>query len=256
MSLSVKFTSRQVEMTEDGIVTTVSWTGGQEEIDKFSQEVKPGNHEDSGVLTSCRVYQESPNIWVCERKYLKDSSGESLERPHTVYGKKSAQLHGSMLSMPLESHKNYLTNWNHYLAAAPGVDDVPAWWETATDSVLSHADSQKYAWIKSPGETPVDKNGRWHIIKDPQKPGVDSYDVSTYSITETAKFRSARAAGNMVGNSLNNIGKPNEDFNMTLQGYNWKCDNAEVLYSGRAWFATMTWTRSGNEEGWDTDLYS
>ena len=75
MSLSVKFTSRQVEMTEDGIVTTVSWTGGQEEIDEFSRESNPGDNDDSGTLTSCRIYQESPKIWVCERKYLRDPGG-------------------------------------------------------------------------------------------------------------------------------------------------------------------------------------
>ena len=240
-------------MTEDGIVTTVCWTGGQEEIESFCQEAKPGDMSDNGNLTSCRVYQESPKIWVCERKYLQDTSGESLERPHTVYGKKSAQLHGSMLSMPLESHKNYRTNWNHYLAAAKGIDSVPDWWETAKDSVLTHADSQKYAWIKSLGEVPVDKNGRWHTIKDPQKPGLNSYDVAVYSITETAKFRTARKAGGMISNVLNKIGTPAETFGH--RPGNWKCDNATVSYSGRAWFATLTWTLSGDENGWDPDLY-
>ena len=255
MPITVKFNSRQTERNENEIVTTVCWTGTLEEILEFSQAERPGNSTADGTLKSSRVYQESPNIWVCEKKYVTDLDGDPAEKPNVEYGKKSAQLHGSMLSLPVESLAKYRTKWNHYLAAAPGISAIPAWWNTATDAILSSSDSQKYAWIKSLAETPVDKNGRWHIIKDALKPGEDTVDVATYSITLTAKFRSAKAAGRMIGNTLNSIGKPEEDFGLTPSGYNWKCDNAEVSYNGKAWFATMTWTRSGNNQGWDPDKY-
>ena len=156
-----------------------------------------GANTEHGQLKSVRVYQESPLIWHCEQKYTLAADGELTEKPDNAYGKKSAQLKGSMLSIPLEVHKNYRAKWNYYLAAAPGESSVPSWWNSAKDTVLNHSDSQKYAWIKTPGELPNDKKGRWHILKDPVKPGYETYDVATYSVTETARFRSANAAGSI-----------------------------------------------------------
>lgn len=252
--MGIKLASRVAEKTSTGITTTIVWTGTKDDMVSKSYEQTVGSVTGDGKLRSCRVYQESPLIWCCERKYSTDADGETKEGPETTYGKKSAQLKGSMLSMQLECHKNYLTCWNHYLMAAPGTDTVPAWWKTATDAVLSNADSQKYAWVKTLGETPVDKNGRWHCLKDPLKPGTDSYDLAVYSVTETARFRSARAAGRMVANTLNKIDEPNETFG--IKGGNWKCDDASVFYDGEDWFATLTWTLSGNSKGWDDELYS
>ena len=70
---------------------------------------------------------------------------------------------------------------------------------------------------------------------------------------DTAKFRSAKQAGQMVANALNRIGSPNNNFG--ISGGNWKCDDATVSWDGKRWLATLTWTRSGDESGWDTDLY-
>ena len=254
MAITFKFNSRQTERTENEIITTVCWTGNREEIVEFSQADRPGTSTDDGTLKSSRVYQESPNIWVCEKKYATDLDGESQDKPNTEYGKKSAQLHGSTLCLPLEKLPQYRKKWNHFLVAAPGVNTVPAWWDTADyNSVMSSQDSQKYRWVKSLPDAPVDKNGYWHDLKAPIKPGQDSYEISTYSITETAKFRSARSAGRMVAGKLNQIGKPDEDFGLTPSGYNWKCDNATVSWNGKYWLATLTWTRSGNNKGWDPD---
>ena len=255
MSITVKFNSRQTERNENEIVTTVCWTGSQDEILEFSQADRPGASTADGNLKSSRVYQESPNIWVCEKKYVTDPDGEFQEKPNSEYGKKSAQLHGSMLSLPIEGLPKYRKKWNYYLMAAPGVTAVPAWWDTATAQTteLTGNDAQKYAWVKSLAEAPVDKNGRWHALKNPLKLGQDNYEISTYSITETAKFRSARSAGRMVAGKLNQIGRPEEDFGMTPSGYNWKCDNATVSWNGKYWLATLTWTRSGNNKGWDPD---
>lgn len=256
MAITLKFNSRQTERTENEIVTTVCWTGGQSEILEFSQAERPGTSTADGTLKSSRVYQESPNIWVCEKKYATDLDGEYQDKPNAEYGKKSAQLHGSMLSLPIEGLPKYRKKWNYYLMAAPGVTAVPAWWDTATAQTteLTGNDAQKYAWVKNLSEAPVDSKGRWHALKTPIKPGQDSYEISTYSITETAKFRSARSAGSLVSGKLNQIGRPEEDFGMTPSGYNWKCDNATVSWNGKYWLATLTWTRSGNNKGWDPDI--
>ena len=252
MSVTVKYASRQVERTDSGIVTTLAWTGPKQEIEDFGASIDPGAGGDDGMLESVRVYQDSGHLWICERRYRRDLNNELPARnPNATFGKKSASLHGSMLSMPLEANPKYKANWNHYLVAAPGVTAVPDWWETAKDTII--IDPQKYAWIKSLGEIPVTNGKRWSELKEPQKKGISSYDLSTYSVTETAKFTSPEAAGRMVADKLNRIGKPDQTFG--IAGGNWNCDDASVSYHDRAWFATLTWTRSGDAEGWDQELY-
>lgn len=255
MALTLKYQGRQRERSDNGFSTTMVWTGTQEECEAFAGEVTPGDPGENGTLESVRIYQEGGNIWAVERRYKQDQNGNFTNKPNVVYGRKSAQLHGGMLSVPLESNKNYKTQWNYYLAAAPSVSAVPDWWETATDAVLTNQQAQQYAWIRTPSETPVDSSGRWHIIKKPKYPGLNSYDIATYTITETAKFSSAKKAGQMIANKLNQIGKPEEDFGLTPTGYNWKCDDATVSYNGGDWFANLTWTRSGDNKGWIPEIY-
>lgn len=252
MAVTVKYNSRQVERTDSGIVTTLAWIGPRQEIEALGAAILPGDSGEDGILDSVRVFQDNGPLWVCERRYRRDPNNELPARnPNANYGKKSASLHGSMLSMPLEANPKYKANWNHYLVAAPGITAVPEWWETAKDTII--IDTQKYAWIKSLGELPVSNGTRWHELKEPQKKGLNSYDLATYSVTETAKFTSPEAAGRMVANKLNKIGSPSETFGIT--GGDWKCDDASVSYRDRAWYATLTWTLSGDSEGWDKDLY-
>lgn len=255
MAINLKYQAEQFERNTGGKSTVQAWTGTKAEIEELAAELEPGNPGEYGTLDSVRIYQDGGNIWACERRYTTDQDGDYTNKPNVFYGRKSAQLHGAMLSMPLESHKNYLTQWNYYLAAAPDVSAVPAWWDTAKDTVLTNAEAQRYRWIKSPSECPTDQRGNWRPIKNPKYPGVNSYDVATYTVTETAKYKSAKAAGQSIGRKLNQIGKPDEDFGMTPSGYNWKCDDATVSYNGGDWFATVTWTRSGDDKGWNTDLY-
>jgi len=252
MSVAVKYNSRQVERTDSGIVTTLAWIGPRSEIETFGASERPGAAGNDGVLESVRIYQDSGHLWVCERRYRTDQNGEMHNKPNVNFGQKSASLHGSMLSMPLETNPEYRTCWNYFLAAAPGITAVPEWWETAKDTIIIDGRG-KYAWIKSPGEVPISNNVRWEVLREPKKPGRNSYDLATYSVTETAKFTSPEAAGRMVANKLNRIGKPDEDFGIT--GGDWKCDDATVSYHDRAWFATLTWTRSGDANGWDKEIY-
>lgn len=255
MALTMKYQSRQRERNENGYNTVLTWTGTREECEAFAAEEPPGTPAEDGTLESVRIYQDGGNIWAVERRYSQDQTGDFRNKPNLVYGRKSAQLHCGMLSLPLENNKNYRTNWNYYLAAAPSVSSVPAWWETAKDTNLSNADAQKYRWVKSPSECPQEIAGMWRTIKDPKYPAANSYDVATYTITETAKFKSAKAAGTMIAGKLNKIGKPEEDFGLTPSGYNWKCDSAEVSYNGGDWYANLTWTRSDENKGWNQEIY-
>jgi len=251
--MNIKHQSRVKSQNGDGLSTMIVYQGGQGEMLELQNAHPIDEGGEFGRLKSSRVYQDSPKIWCCELLYESSGGGEYSSPPGKGYGKKSAQLKGSMLSMPLESHPDYRTCWNYYLAGSPGTSEVPEWWETAENTVISEAEAQKFRWVRSPGECPCDKKGMWHTLKDPVKPGVSSYDAATYSITESARFGTAKAAGRMIANTLNKIGMPNETFGIT--GGNWKCDDAGVSWSGKYWVATMTWTRSGNDEGWDKDLY-
>ncbi len=251
--MAVKLGSRSKERNDNNVLSTVTMSGIKTDIEALYNSLSPGIFTENGKVAAVRMFQESPQIWACEIRYGGDSDGNDNDEPNTVYGKKSAQLTGSLLSLDIECHPNYLTNWNHYLAAAPGVSTVPGWWSTKKDGVMPESEAEKYAWIKSMGEIPSDTEGRWRILKDPVKPGTNSYDVAVYSITETIKCRSCNAAGALVANQLNKVGKPT--YTMGITGGDWKCDNANVFWGGKAWFATLTWTRSGNNKGWDKDVY-
>ena len=251
---AVKLCSRSKERSNSGVSSSVTMTGSKNDIESLYSQLLPGTMSEGGIVAAVRMFQESPNIWACEIRYACDYEGNNLEEPNTVYGQKSAQLTGSMLSLPLEAHQNYRMNWNHYLVAPQGIEAVPSWWETARKSKIPGSDAEKYDWVKDLSGAPVDKSGaRWHSLKDPVKPGVETFDVAVYSITETVKCRSYKAAGILVANKLNQIGMPT--YSLGIVGGNWKCDNANVFWGGKAWFATLTWTRSGNSLGWDPDLY-
>ena len=255
MALTMKYQSRQRERNENGFNTVMVWTGTREECEAFAAEEPPGTPAEDGTLESVRIYQDGGNIWAVERRYSQNQTGDFRNKPNIVYGRKSAQLHGGMLSLPIERNKNYKTFWNYFLAAAPGVTAVPQWAQTATKPDLTDSDAQKYRWVKNLSECPQGTSGFWRIIQDPKYPGTDSYDIATYTITETAKFSSAKKAGEMIAGNLNKIGKPTEDFGLTPSGYNWKCDSAEVSYNGGDWFANLTWTRSGDDKGWIQEIY-
>ena len=249
----VQFQSREYERANGGRTLKVTYAGTLEEMTALADAPET---ENGYSFDTARVSQKSGAIWQCEMRYTAGKDGSLISNPEEQeYGKKSCQMHGSMLSMPLESHRNYRTNWNHFLASKPGVTAVPNWWVTASDPLLTGNDAVKYAWIKGVSETPVDaKSGkRWNLLKKPQKPGMENYDMSTYSITETARYQTAAKAGEMIRNVLNRTGRPCETFGIDVG--NWKCDACEISWNGKCWVATRTWTLSGGVSGWDPDFY-
>ena len=124
-------------------------------------------------------------------------------------------------------------------------------WENSSELLAPPDYRDTYRWVKNLSEMPEG----WEAVMAPSKPGAESYDVAVYTVTETARFRTASAAGAMVAGKVNKIGTPTETFVSDTGGWNWKCDGAEVSWSGKYWLARLTWTRSGDENGWDEDLY-
>jgi hypothetical protein len=121
---------------------------------------------------------------------------------------------------------------------------------TNDENAISDANAQNYIWAKV-GEEHSDARGKWKCIP-PTKPGVESIDYATYTITESARYANRNQAGKMCAKKLNKIGTPSEDFGL---GGSWKCDDATVSWTGEYWLATLTWTRAGGSSGWDEDLY-
>ena len=211
--MSIKYQSRAREITKEGDQVSLVYFGSHDDMLEMLQGSVINRIDDEGRLKSVRLYQESPNIWCCEKRYARRDSDEFADAPSEEYGVKSATLDGGLLSLPLARHPAYRTCWDHQLIAAPGVSAVPSWWATsASEAIATESDSLKYRWQR-PGDTPIrTATGTWGILKTPTKPGTETFDWATYTITERAKFRSARKAGKMVANALNKIDKPCTTF--------------------------------------------
>jgi len=91
------------------------------------------------------------------------------------------------------------------------------------------------------------------FLKNLQNLGVEYYDLACFVVSETAKYSSARSAGQAISTNINTIVSPTETFGIT--GGNWKLDEATIQYNGKHWYATMVFTHSGDSLGWDSDLY-
>ena len=247
------FQSRILERSADGDNTIIVYRGSQAEMEQLADSLEANSPDAPGMLKSLRIKQESPRIWCCECRYETDRGG-NISAPDTTFGKKSATLRGSTHALRLSEHPAYRMCWDHQLIAAPGITRLPTWWDSAaTPRIGIETDAANYRWQR-PGTQPVrTAAGVWQILAEPTKPGVETFDWSCYTITERARFRSDRSAGRMIAGKLNQIGTPVTTFGIT--GGNWKCCDAGVTWNGRCWVATLVWSRSRYETGWDTDLY-
>ena len=252
--IQTKFGYPTLERSQNGSVYSIVYYGGRDEIAELQSEHPIGEFSDFGILVS-NAMKPVDGFHELELKYQANSDGSGIEPPDTAYGKRSAALSGSVLSLPIEKCVNYRACWNHYLMAAPNVNDLPSWWASAKTVVLSSDLSQKYQWCKNIGEAPASGKLRWHVLKDPVKPGVESIDYPTFTMTESARYQSFKAAVDMVGKRMNMIVTPFTSGVDASGGRTWKCDSASVQYTGKYWLASFSYTLSG-PGGWDTDLYS
>ena len=255
MNQIIEHTSRKREYTEGSKSHSYTILGSCDEIFALQDDTYaigkyiPG----MGRIKSSNLSQKGGSIWALELVCAVENGSYTVTQPDTGWGEKSASLDGSMLSLPLETAEGYRTNWNHYLFAHPEIDTLPVWWQTARDPILDDKQAQCYAWGMTINDVPVIHGMKWKILANPTKPGVNSRDIGVYTVTESAKFTSAEKAGEMVANKLNKIGAPCITFGIT--GGDWKCDHATIAFQQDKWVATLTWTRSGDDTGWDRDLY-
>ena len=243
----LKYQGFSAEYTQDGKMLSYVYRGTRSEMETLVSGHHVGESAAAGRLKSVRISPREGPMWECELRYEAPEEWQSIAAPDRSWGVRSCQLRGVMLSRPLAAHPGYRANWDNSLAAAPGVSAVPGWWSGATEPVVPAADRSEYRWCRGSGGL----SDGWSVLKGPTKPGAASFDTAAYSITETARFRSASAAGKMVSRVLNRVGVPATAFGIT--GGNWKCDDAEISWNGSFWLAKLSWTH--NENGWDVDLY-
>ena len=206
---------------------------------------------------------------------FKNANGTSsttypVEAPDYTFGEYSATIDCSMMSTPLEIHKNaagqfdYLCNWNQYLLARYPVGgtppaDAPDWWSTlganASTGVISPipaAYQQNYQWADY-GTVPIEDGYNWIVLKTPTMAGYQSYDRCLYTLTESARYRTYANAVAAIAGKANKTGTPTNNPGSPFVNGNWKCDRAQVEWTGEFWRATLTWTYS--PDGWNSTLY-
>lgn len=284
--LSIKHATRQISKEQKQENVSLTWQGTKAEVEAYRATLILGNWYDGlGQFTSSRISQEAGPLWLLELSYVVtyDDNGSIANNEEEVSGPNTQTLQAHTMSMPLETAPGYLTRWNHFLVGRYWVDSqgtthnytntVPAWWATATDTYMSPADSGHYMWVKSLDSVPVAEYSEsgvlvayWGVVKDttnnivcnPVKPGVETYDKAFYVISEIGEHRNKTKAGWATSALINTVVQSPllGDFGLTATGYNWKVDSIDVAYDGRRWKASRTYTRSGDAQGWDPQLYA
>lgn len=254
MALKLKYQGQEASKNKNEYTYKQTYTGTKQEVENYIASLPAiGTKNDTkGYLRRWTQTQEEGIFWNAEIEYgISYDSSSFSDDDQTVVGKKSAQLSVRNMQMPLESHPNYRTIWNHYLASNNGM--APQWATDTTDVLISGEDRKHYMWIKSLGQLPMDadeQGNMWQIVVDMEKKGVEYYDMALFVVTISAKYNSASSAGSAISSNINSIVSPSEDFGL---GGQWKYDQANVSYDGKSWIATSVYTRAIDK--WDKDLY-
>lgn len=270
MPISIKHGSRTKRADARREETTVVWQGTFEEIAAFDATLQIGDFAQGlGYLTNKSLSQGEGVVWALQLDYALGLTGGNLAADD---GPVEQKLSVKPISVPIEAHPNYKTCWNHFLVGkciyegTNYADTVPSWYTTATDPYLDpQGDGQHYKWVKSLAEAPVaTRTEQWSIVKSgqtvckPIKPGTTTFDFAHYVITETGYHSTKNKAGWAANKLINTIVKSplQGDFGLTPAGFNWKVDDIQIEYDGEQWVAARTYTRSGDNQGWDRDLYT
>ncbi len=172
-----KYQGTQKNLTQDSTVTTETWIGTRDEMETMAATAV------SDESKTARVYQDSGDFWCCEITTTAitggtPETGGQIDLP--------VSLRGGRLPLPLEKAPKYRTQWNHYLFAKKGSTSVPSWWNASRSA--TDPDPEKYRWGESISDIPGDG---WFVLKSPTKPGVTTFEVAVYVVTESIKCNSA-----------------------------------------------------------------
>lgn len=257
MALKRKLQGREQSKSRDEAIYKETWYGTEAEVDAYIATLVIGVYvQDKGYLHEWEKKQDSPAIWEVEVTYrvtYTTWTTEEEESSSSSSTPKQYTLSVRNIQTPLEAHPLYKACWNHYLLGY-GTLVVPAWWSTATNTMLTKQQHKFYTWVSSLSEIPIDEENMdtaWQIVREPTKPGVSTYDVACFVVVEKSRYKTSSQAGQAISTNINTINTPPHTFGIT--GGNWKLDEGSVEHDGKRWVATRSWTHASG--GWDTDLY-
>lgn len=275
MSVTASYNGLTREKTVDGLTTRQTFTGSYSDCIVYAATYTIGQtYSALGVFRGSIVSQVGGAIWQVELTFM-NANGHSgtaetaVTPPDYTYGVYSATIDCSMMSTPLEIHKNaagqfdYKCCWNQYLIGKypknGTVPQVPQWWDslgadpsTGVIAPIPQAAQQTYQWVDY-GTLPIEDGYGFVVLKTPTMAGYQSYDRCLYTLTESARFRTFALATAAVSGKANKTGTPTNNPGSPFVDGNWKCDRAQVEWTGEFWRATLTWTYS--PDGWNPTLY-
>lgn len=243
---------------------------------------------DLGVLQTAKISQDDGPFWNLTLQYNNPLTTSITTPTSTISADPTENsLTVKMLSMPIETHQNYIYRWNHALmACCMTTQEINAVTGIALTATLSTAEalinSDTYStyrgrlkWIKSPDQIPTEQEtvtmpnnttsaGYWKVIVGMKKPGVEYYQIPTYEIQERAKHSKREDASWSIAQRSGKIAFPKfGDFGIqgyfhtlgdTPRGY-WLCQGGGIDYDGKNWIANCTYLYSPDPNGWDLEMY-
>ena len=230
-----------------------TYYGTREEVENRSAELTIGDQDESGEyeLVSWRTRQVGGPVYEIELAWEDPNSGSNLQFLIGRHGPKEHMLDVTVMSVPLERHSDYRTNWN-YCLAAKGTDTVPAWWPTATDPVLTAEQRTNYRWVKTP-QAVVSLGESWHLLKMPVM-NSETWLMPSYTITEYSRHSSLRDASWATAACAGKIGTPAlGDFGVGAA--NWLNLGGQIHPDGRRYVAKVIYKASPDPAGWSSILY-
>lgn len=278
MSVHQAFESQSESKTKNSERIKLSFysSTGKKELEEYIDLYhKPGYGSVSGGFVENVTYRQVGPVWYADVSIWRELSELTVR---LIRSPLQHSLRTICLSLPLNKKNGYRTKWDHFLWKRIPVQDatsgtgvsgstsgssssLPNAYATATSDAPFEDNGTYYRWTLNGTDLDgVPKNGYlWTCVATPTKPGVESFDYHTYQIIETGEYPTEKYAAWVTDILADRVrDKPLlGDFGLSarLPGRNWKCDDASVEYNGKRWTASMTWTMSGDDAGWDPDLY-
>ena len=230
-----------------------TYYGTREEVEERSAGLTVGGRDNSGEfeLVSWRTRQIGGPVYEIELVWEKMNTAGNLRFLIGRHGPKEHSLDVTVMSVPLERHPDYRTNWNYCLAAKE-TDETPAWWSTATDPVLNEQQRANYRWVKTPNA--VSALGQtWHLLKMPTM-NSETWLMPSYTITEYSRHCGLRDASWAAAARAGKICEPAlGDFGVSV--VNWLNLGGQIYPDGRRYVAKVIYKASPDPAGWSTTLY-
>ncbi len=227
--------------------------GTREEVEERSAGLTIGDRDQSGEyeLVSWRTRQIGGPVYEIELLWENLNAGSNLRFLIGRHGPKEHTLDVTVMAVPLERHPDYRTNWNYCLAAKE-TDEVPEWWATATDPVLTAVQRTSYRWVKTPHAI-TSLGESWHLVKMPVLKS-ESWLMPSYTITEFSRHCTLRDASWAAAACAGKICAPAlGDFGVNVA--NWLNLGGQIHPDGRRYIAKVIYKGSPDPSGWDDTLY-